>query len=121
MMLGGVIAGYWATGKLMTATTPASVITIDITDAKIGRRMKKCESIATPPEVHVQPFQAESGPAAVNLSTLGFCAFALRLRRRFGGRLHGGFDVGLGPDTLHTHHNNVIVGRQAALDNAQVL
>src|ERR1700730_15038732 len=45
MMLGGVICGYWATGRLTTATPPASVMTIDSTEAKIGRLMKKCENI----------------------------------------------------------------------------
>src|SRR5437867_4501609 len=46
MMLGGVICGYWATGKLTTATAPARVMTMDRTDAKIGRSMKKCENMA---------------------------------------------------------------------------
>src|SRR6267143_5376143 len=45
MMLGGVIGGYWASGKLGMATSPASAITIDSTEAKIGRSMKKCENI----------------------------------------------------------------------------
>jgi hypothetical protein len=45
MMLGGVIWGYWATGRLTTATAPAKVMTIDSTEAKIGRLMKKCENI----------------------------------------------------------------------------
>jgi hypothetical protein len=45
MMLGGVIRGYCATGKLKTATAPARVMTIDRTVAKIGRWMKKWENI----------------------------------------------------------------------------
>src|SRR5947209_19351233 len=45
-MLGGVIGGYCATGRLTTATAPARVMTIDSTDAKIGRSMKKCENMA---------------------------------------------------------------------------
>src|SRR2546421_620487 len=45
MMLGGVICGYWATGRLQAATAPARVITIDSTEAKIGRSMKKCENM----------------------------------------------------------------------------
>src|SRR6266850_1990435 len=44
-MLGGVMGGYCATGKLNTATRPARTITIDKTDANIGRRIKKCENI----------------------------------------------------------------------------
>src|SRR5438067_1277854 len=47
MMLGGVICGYCATGKLTTATAPARVMTSDSTEAKIGRRMKKWENMAT--------------------------------------------------------------------------
>ena len=45
MMLGGVIGGYWASGRLNAATAPARVMTIDSTEAKIGRSMKKCENI----------------------------------------------------------------------------
>ena len=41
MMLGGVICGYCAMGRLKTATPPASVMTMDSTAAKIGRSMKK--------------------------------------------------------------------------------
>ena len=48
LMLGGVIGGYWATGRLNTATAPASVMTIDSTEAKIGRSMKKCENMNVP-------------------------------------------------------------------------
>jgi hypothetical protein len=45
-MLGGVICGYWATGKLTTATAPARVMTMESTDAKIGRSIKKWENMA---------------------------------------------------------------------------
>src|SRR5689334_5139059 len=48
MMLGGVIGGYCASGKLSTATPPARVITSDSTAAMIGRSMKKCENITAP-------------------------------------------------------------------------
>src|SRR5215467_14238033 len=40
-MVGGVIGGYCATGRLKTATRPARKMTMDSTEAKIGRRMKK--------------------------------------------------------------------------------
>src|SRR6516225_10175236 len=43
-MDGGVIGGYCATGRLMTATAPARVMTTDNTAAKIGRSIKKCEN-----------------------------------------------------------------------------
>src|SRR5579884_1515741 len=48
MMLGGVIGGYCANGRLKSATAPARVMTIDSTAAKIGRSMKKWESITAP-------------------------------------------------------------------------
>ena len=44
--VGGVISGYCASGKLKTATAPARVMTIDSTEAKIGRSMKNFESTA---------------------------------------------------------------------------
>src|SRR6185369_10725644 len=37
------MSGYWATGRLYIATAPASVMTMEMTDAKIGRSMQKCE------------------------------------------------------------------------------
>src|SRR4051794_2963936 len=40
---GGAIWGYWASGRLNMAMPPASVMTIDRTDAKIGRSMKNRE------------------------------------------------------------------------------
>ena len=43
-MLGGVICGYCASGKLKSATPPARVMRIDSTVAKIGRSMKKREN-----------------------------------------------------------------------------
>src|SRR6516164_962426 len=43
-IVGGVICGYWARGNVNTETSPASVMTIDKTLAKIGRSMKKREN-----------------------------------------------------------------------------
>src|SRR5215467_2903199 len=48
--VGGVTSGYWATGSVQTATPPASVITTEITVAKIGRSMKNRDSMS---EFHV--------------------------------------------------------------------
>src|SRR6266571_5434570 len=48
MMLGGVIWGYCATGSVGMATRPVRVMTIDITDAKMGRSMKKRENTVVP-------------------------------------------------------------------------
>src|SRR5215475_1294256 len=41
--VGGEISGYWEIGRLNDAITPASVIRIAITVAKIGRSMKNRE------------------------------------------------------------------------------
>jgi hypothetical protein len=49
MMLGGVIRGYCATGRVNTATAPVNVMTMDRTAAKIGRSMKKRENNAGHP------------------------------------------------------------------------
>lgn len=40
---GGVMSGYWAMGRLYMATRPAMTITMEMTDAKMGRSMKKWE------------------------------------------------------------------------------
>ena len=40
---GRVISGNWATGRACKATKPITTMTIDNTEAKIGRSIKKCE------------------------------------------------------------------------------
>src|SRR5690348_4074406 len=42
--VGGVISGYCVTGSAQTAMPPARVMTIDSTEAKIGRSMKNFEN-----------------------------------------------------------------------------
>src|SRR5437588_11748838 len=39
--VGGAISGYWATGNVNSAMLPPRVMTMDSTEAKIGRSMKK--------------------------------------------------------------------------------
>src|SRR5216684_860249 len=52
LMTGGAISGYWATGRRKNDTAPTITNTTDITAAKIGRSMKKCEMrIALPHSV----------------------------------------------------------------------
>src|SRR5260370_26853894 len=52
LMIGGAISGYWATGRRKNDTAPTITNTTDITAAKIGRSMKKCEMrIAFPQSV----------------------------------------------------------------------
>src|SRR5262249_39586084 len=43
--VGGAISGYWAIGSVNRAMPPPSTMTIDSTEAKIGRLMKKRENI----------------------------------------------------------------------------
>ena len=43
--VGGETGGYCASGRLNTASPPASVMTIDSTVAKIGRSMKNRENM----------------------------------------------------------------------------
>src|SRR5689334_4262576 len=43
LMMGGAISGYCATGSRQNDTAPRMMKTIETTDAKIGRSMKKCE------------------------------------------------------------------------------
>src|ERR1700730_14088735 len=40
-MAGGAMLGYWATGNVVSARPPASMITIAITQENIGLSMKK--------------------------------------------------------------------------------
>src|SRR5271167_3631259 len=42
--VGGAISGYWATGSTRPAISPASVMMIEMTPAKIGRLMKNSEN-----------------------------------------------------------------------------
>src|ERR1700719_3871511 len=43
--VGGVISGYCVTGSVNSAIPPASVITMESTEAKIGRSIKKRENM----------------------------------------------------------------------------
>src|SRR5882757_1804336 len=43
LITGGAISGYCATGRRVNATAPMITNTIESTDAKIGRSMKKCD------------------------------------------------------------------------------
>src|SRR5260370_32843257 len=52
LMIGGAISGYWAIGRRKNDTAPTITNTTDITAAKIGRSIKKCEMrIALPQSV----------------------------------------------------------------------
>src|SRR5262249_19343123 len=98
LMIGGAISGYCATGRRVNETTPRMTNTIETTEAKIGRSMKKCEIFM---------------PASVGL----------RLRRGRGrGRgallLRGDLSARARPH--HSVHHHPIGGREARLDHPQV-
>src|SRR4029077_13699958 len=44
--VGGVISGYWAIGRILTAASPASRITSEMTTPKTGRSMKNFAILA---------------------------------------------------------------------------
>src|SRR5947208_1973660 len=46
---GGAMSGYWATGRKAIDRAPASMITMAMTQAKIGRSMKKRDIALRPP------------------------------------------------------------------------
>src|SRR5215470_10992645 len=48
LMIGGAISGYCAIGSRTNATAPRITNTIETTEAKIGRSMKKCERRISP-------------------------------------------------------------------------
>src|SRR4051812_44941265 len=96
LMVGGAISGYCATGKREYATPPRMMITIAITEAKIGRSMKKCEI-----------FMARS---VLGLRRSSGRLRALLLRR----------DLGVGPDAREAVHDDLVVGRKPVLDDAQI-
>src|SRR4029077_10564800 len=47
-IVGGVISGNCATGKSVKAMQPKSTVTTEITIAKIGRSIKKCDNFMFP-------------------------------------------------------------------------
>src|SRR3954466_4928854 len=50
--VGGVISGYWATGRMKTAMLPISVMIAEITAAKIGRLIKNFAASFTAPAIY---------------------------------------------------------------------
>src|SRR5262249_30230682 len=43
------MSGYWATGRISRATSPPRTMTMEMTQAKTGRSMKKRANMARPP------------------------------------------------------------------------
>src|SRR5262245_25663456 len=74
--VGGVISGYWATGRMKTAMLPISVMITEITAAKIGRLIK---NLATSLTVRACYFAAASKPGACGADLRAEPAFATSL------------------------------------------
>src|SRR5262245_59526882 len=60
--VGGATSGYWAMGSLSRATPPTITMTTERTEAKIGRSMKKWESMASTRAGSWMSNQRPSGP-----------------------------------------------------------
>src|SRR5947209_5256310 len=67
--VGGVTSGYCATGSASSATPPAITNTIDSTEAKIGRSMKKCEITAAPSPWGPSPCRQPGADPALDFHT----------------------------------------------------
>src|SRR5262249_24885441 len=96
-IVGGVISGNCATGKSVKAMQPKSTVTTEMTIAKIGRSIKKCDnfmffSLNYGPEFpfllepkstvfYFEPSRGVAGSLEVNSSTLPCCAFTGLLGR----------------------------------------
>src|SRR5947208_1569734 len=125
MMLGGVICGYCASGSVKRATPPASVMTMESTEAKIGRSMKKRENTGGPrgllfPLPHRLPLLACRLGRGRRLVVGVFVAGALARLTRAGaeiGHFHRlRYYLRLGPHTLQAVHHDPLAGLQPFLD-----
>src|SRR6185312_16556527 len=99
---GGAISGYWAMGRRPNATAPMITKTIEITPAKIGRSMKKCEMRIAP----ALPLVRADGRGIARRTGFGRGL----LRRHLGARAHA-------HEPIHDHR---VVGFEA-LDDAEVV
>src|SRR3954470_11838669 len=101
LMMGGAISGYWATGSRANETPPMITKTIEMTAAKIGRSMKKCE-------IRI----------GLRACSIGLGLGGGRLRRRL---------LLLGCHLLRRTHphqaidHDTVVRRHALLDHAQIV
>src|SRR3990170_3723555 len=64
LMIGGAISGYCAIGRRKNDTAPRITNTIETTQAKIGRSMKKCERRIAREPYWVPVWDAVAGGAA---------------------------------------------------------
>src|SRR5258708_20001783 len=116
MMLGGVICGYCASGKLKAATAPARVMTIDSTAAEIGGRIKKCENTRSPQRTENRGQRTERKLLFRPLFSV-LCPSILRWR--FRRRLRRHLNLGLRLHSLHPADDDAVLGGDALLDHPQ--
>src|SRR6185437_16628310 len=91
LICGGAMSGYWATGRKAIDSAPASMITMAMTQAKIGRSMKKRDMALRP-------------AAALTRGSGG-----TRGRRAGGNRAH----LGPGLDALQALDDHPVAGLEA--------
>src|SRR4051812_49370150 len=112
--VGGVISGYWAIGRENTAARPARAMTIEMTQAKTGRSMKK---------------RANTGCLLSGFRLGAGGNRGLRVVRSRGGAAAGPrgyrhvhqfrFDDGPGSHPLQAVDDDPLAGLQPVLDGAQ--
>src|SRR5438105_39546 len=87
--VGGVISGYCATGSVKAAMKPPSTVTMDSTEAKIGRLMKKRENKDDSPSFPRSAWERTSGRSASRQhNTPTFQPSSRRDAERLGRRSH---------------------------------
>ena len=104
VMVGGAISGYCAIGSRKNATPPRITNTIETTEAKIGRSMKKCEM-----------------RIGCGRGYFGFCGGLVPRRRGARFALFLRRDLLARPRPHQTVHDDAVIGADAALDHAQIV
>src|SRR5262245_61769727 len=111
------MGGYWATGRTIRAIAPARVMTIDRTEAKIGRSMKKCEIMGST----VRDDGSWLGRGRGGRVAFGLGVLAPGDRRVLGDR-HGGLvrlDHHLRADELDAADDDPLARLEPAFDHAK--
>src|SRR5262249_52273970 len=110
LMIGGAISGYWAIGRRENDTPPTITKMIEMTAAKMGRSMKKCEMRICCPDSEISQIPCRRRSVALGLGARLWHALPV-LRRHLLARVNPHQPV----------HHHAIVGRDAVLDHAHVV
>src|SRR6516162_4166965 len=78
-MVGGVISGYWAIGRLTADISPTRTMTIEMTQAKTGRSMKKRASTSSPFDRQGDKETRRERPLGLRFARRGQHSFCLGL------------------------------------------